>query len=1014
MSNLNKFEFHTITIRFPRLSLFLAGVSVITALYLAVGGVSTHASSSPKMPFESVAANTLNPVLLTLSNSNRAMAVESTTWQTEPFSPSSSIPFGADNRTRIGLFALYFDLLPGEDLSSIAASAQDSTLQTFPLTVEYVTKLPDCPDVSYVVVRLADQLGDVGDVLVSLNLHGLLSNRARVGIGHIGGGPPNDPTPTPTPGTTHFISGEVMDSAGIGLPNTTVTLSNAGGALIQTAMTINDGSFSFTGLTAGTNVTVAAVPTTLFTFDPVAFTNLSSDGTAMLLGRLRSYNVSGRVTKNGSTGLSSALMTCSDGFISRTTLSDSNGNYAFSQLTAGRNITVSAIKVGYVFATGSVLISNLTANKTGVNFSATAAPTPTPTPTPTPAPTATPTPTPTPTPNPSTLFSDPAGSGTLCTIASPCTLETAQSKLPASGGWALCLTHGVNKTYKGKYAFTKSAQFANSPNVIRSCDATGSPAIIGPWNAGWAKIDGGVTSTLAVALTAGAPFTDCTIVTAPGANFSEGASVEIDPSNPNLRESVQMWGKQADGVTWNNCQCGRGGTARQAHSIGAPMYSADNTLTLSASNTILRDFEILDSHPTRKYDFNFNNTTIAIRGSGLTVQNNSGAKVINLVIHDTSVGIYANESAIGLEIYGVIVFNNGFVDWSRGHGPGFYLANDPAVQKKVRNVIAFNGFVDCMKSYTSSGHAQNFLYENVMAFNCGVSSTFPGNHGVNGSDIPPEHRDSAIFVGANGASKNTDNVKIHNVYLYQPLNSAGALLWTGYFPDVGSVGLEVTNSRIMGGTKPFTVAYKTLTVTGNRFYAQGPSPASNGNALVDLKLDAGYSGNWNNNTYYDQTPNYAFPVVPFPFLVTIGGTLKQACSGGGVLRYSDICATPGGGFIQHTGFDASSTYTRAAPTGTEVFVIPNEYEIGRAHIAIYNWALNPSVNVDLSNVLAVGDTYAIYAVEDYLGAPVKTGTYNGTPVAIPMTGTTVASPIGLGWTPPTVRPQFGVFVVRKQ
>jgi hypothetical protein len=396
------------------------------------------------------------------------------------------------------------------------------------------------------------------------------------------------------------------------------------------------------------------------------------------------------------------------------------------------------------------------------------------------------------------------------------------------------------------------------------------------------------------------------------------------------------------------------------------------------------------------------------------VQNNTGTKLVNLVIHDTSTGVFANESAIGLEIYGVIVFNNGFVDWSRGHGQGFYLANDPGAQKKIRNVISFNGFSDAMKAYTSSGYAQNFLYEHVIAFNAGVNSTFPGNHGSNGSDIPVNYRDSAIFVGANGPHKDTDNVLIRDSYLYQPMNTEGALLWAGYFLGVGSTGLEVTNSRVMGGSKPFTVAYKTMTVTGNKFYAQGPAPADNGKILVQADLDTGYSGTWNNNTYYDQTPSYAYPAAPFPFLLSIAGVTKQACVGGAVIKFSDICAAPNGGWKQLTGFDANSSYNIAAPTGTEVFVIPNEYEVGRAHIAIYNWALNPTVNVDLSNVLAVGDTYAVYAVENYLGAPVKTGTYNGTPVAVPMTGTTVATAIGLSWTPPTVRPQFGVFVVRKQ
>jgi hypothetical protein len=112
--------------------------------------------------------------------------------------------------------------------------------------------------------------------------------------------------------------------------------------------------------------------------------------------------------------------------------------------------------------------------------------------------------------------------------------------------------------------------------------------------------------------------------------------------------------------------------------------------------------------------------------------------------------------------------------------------------------------------------------------------------------------------------------------------------------------------------------------------------------------------------------------------------------------------------------DQSSTYAYAAPTGTDVSVIPNEFETGRAHIAIYNWALNPTVAVDVSSVLTSGDHFAVYAAEDYLGTPVLTGTYTGTPISIPMTGTTVSAPIGLGWTPATVRPRFGAFVIRKQ
>jgi uncharacterized protein GlcG (DUF336 family) len=43
-------------------------------------------------------------------------------------------------------------------------------------------------------------MGDLGDVLVRIYYHDAASNRVRVGIGHVGGGPPDDPGAVPTPG----------------------------------------------------------------------------------------------------------------------------------------------------------------------------------------------------------------------------------------------------------------------------------------------------------------------------------------------------------------------------------------------------------------------------------------------------------------------------------------------------------------------------------------------------------------------------------------------------------------------------------------------------------------------------------------------------------------------------------------------------------------------------------------------------------------------------------------------
>lgn len=136
------------------------------------------------------------PILVTQANSTRAIALDSVTEMTEPFALNEPVPFGADERTRVMLFAMN---LPVADAAAVTAEAEDGALFQYPLTVEYVGAVPGFPWMTAVVVRLNDNLGDVGDVLVGITYQGLQSNRVRVGIGHVGGGPPDDPPPTPTP-----------------------------------------------------------------------------------------------------------------------------------------------------------------------------------------------------------------------------------------------------------------------------------------------------------------------------------------------------------------------------------------------------------------------------------------------------------------------------------------------------------------------------------------------------------------------------------------------------------------------------------------------------------------------------------------------------------------------------------------------------------------------------------------------------------------------------------------------
>lgn len=178
----------------------LLSLVVLTAL---CGAISASRAASPKAP-----------TLLSQSDtSTRAIALESVTFKGEPFPLTSSVQFSSDPRTRVCIFATGLELLTGEGLNAFSAEAEDSTGSRYTLTVEYVGQVPPATDalgnvtdfrgITMIVVRLNDAMGDVGDVLLRLNLHGMSSNRVRLAVGHVGGTLPSDAAlglvPTPAP-----------------------------------------------------------------------------------------------------------------------------------------------------------------------------------------------------------------------------------------------------------------------------------------------------------------------------------------------------------------------------------------------------------------------------------------------------------------------------------------------------------------------------------------------------------------------------------------------------------------------------------------------------------------------------------------------------------------------------------------------------------------------------------------------------------------------------------------------
>lgn len=122
------------------------------------------------------------PMLLTEENTARAIALDSVAMIRDPFSLFTVFNFSADQRTRVTLFAINAELLPGEDSSVITAQAEDSQLRVYPLAVEFVGNVPNFNLLTQVIVKLPDDLPPNKDVWVSLNLRAVTSNKALIKI----------------------------------------------------------------------------------------------------------------------------------------------------------------------------------------------------------------------------------------------------------------------------------------------------------------------------------------------------------------------------------------------------------------------------------------------------------------------------------------------------------------------------------------------------------------------------------------------------------------------------------------------------------------------------------------------------------------------------------------------------------------------------------------------------------------------------------------------------------------
>jgi hypothetical protein len=329
-------------------------------------------------------------------------------------------------------------------------------------------------------------------------------------------------------------------------------------------------------------------------------------------------------------------------------------------------------------------------------------------------------------------------------------------------------------------------------------------------------------------------------------------------------------------------------------------------------------------------------------------------KLINLVVHDNGNGVAAWTPAENAEVYGCLVYRNGWQgpEPDRGHGHGIYSQNDAGTKRLVDNIV-FNQYGYGIHAYTEQGSLKGFHIEGNILINNGIAARYQSRV------------DNLLVGGLQPAERIT---VVGNLSYHTP--GMGGTNKLGYRAD--NKDAVVQNNYFIGGNPAFRImGFEQATVTGNTFYEKRRNLIE----IMPPQRTQQYSYDVDNNSYWQG--EYG---APFVF-----GTV--------IFRFPD--------WQQRYGFDKNSrwiTTPEKRPTGTVVFLRPNQYEPGRAHLAVLNWDLKDAVAVDLRGVLTTGTAYEIRNAMDYYRAPVATGVFNGAPVAVPMAGLETG-------------PEFGAFVV---
>lgn len=331
---------------------------------------------------------------------------------------------------------------------------------------------------------------------------------------------------------------------------------------------------------------------------------------------------------------------------------------------------------------------------------------------------------------------------------------------------------------------------------------------------------------------------------------------------------------------------------------------------------------------------------LGLWGNAVKQETGTGAKYINMVVHDcpNRSGFYV--AGIGAEFYGCLSYRNG--RWANGYAHGLYCQNCPENVSSSADELPWMNFFDCISfdnsgwgihSYAEGQGLANMLYDGVVTY---------GNHVGN-------------FLS--GSMQYDDNFIVRNC-------------WT-YHPDGERLNAEFGYSSPLNGT---------LTIQNNVF--------AGGNSAVWLN-------NWQqimfqNNTCYNNDGWLVAMNTPDTAFQYIFDNNKYYWASSHLAYLNGTCYHTLDAWQKQFSYDHNSINTVEAPADLWVFLRPNKYEPDRAHLIIYNWPKTDTVFIELAKLWEAKKgkryQYRIVSVEDIWGQPIAEGKLDDTPIELKMTG----------------------------